>query len=160
LSKKRSVRNVGVVAVTLCAIALGGTPAMASGDAGRIETTPQASTAQVYTFVPIHLQVNDIEDAWPDWADEPRMYYGGAVWADVVSYGGYQGIIDPVDFTGSTMRVDLWERDRGWTDSNYLGGETVTSQNLGQELELKFKSYWWDYVLSPDPPMSGVGELS
>jgi hypothetical protein len=131
-----ALTRIGITAAAALATGLIAAPASAASAAD-----------QTYTFVPIHLQVDDIEDAWPDWADEPRMYYGGAVWADVVQYGGYSGVIPPVDFTGSTMRVDLWERDRNWTDSNYLGGETVTSYNLGQEQELRFHNYWWSYTL-------------
>jgi len=108
----------------------------------------QASTQDLYTFVPIRLTVHDIEDSWPDWRDEPRMYYGGAVWVDVVARGGYPGVIPNVDFTGPHMFVDLWERDGGWSDNNHLGFAVVTSDLLGQEKLLRFKTSWYDYEIA------------
>ncbi|MGP3928304.1 hypothetical protein [Streptomyces sp. 8N616] len=125
---------------------------MAGGlDAGTAQAaqggTAREEAAQVYIFVPIRLTVHDIEDGWPDSADEPRMYYGDAVWADVVQRGGQITTIDPVDFTGTSLSVDLWERDAGWTDNNHLGHDTATISQLDQELEMTFKGDWWDYEL-------------
>jgi hypothetical protein len=108
---------------------------------------PAEADTSVYTFVPIRLTVFDTEDGWLDSKDEPRMYYHTAVWADVVQRGGYEGEIPPVDFPGSEMRVDLWERDGGWVDSDFLGGETVTSQILDEERTITFQGDWWHYEL-------------
>jgi hypothetical protein len=63
-----------------------------------------------------------------------------------VEQGGYQGVIPEVDFTGPSMRVELWERDR-WVPSDFLGGETATSQSLGEERTLVFLGPWWHYEL-------------
>ena len=131
---KKMTGGLAVAGLAAASLAFGSAPA-------------QASDATIYTFVPIQLTVHDIEDGWLDWKDEPRMYYGGAVWADVVSRGGYEGVIPSVDFTGPTMRVDLWERDRDWVDSNFLGGETVTNQHLNGERTLRFQGDWWEYEL-------------
>jgi hypothetical protein len=108
----------------------------------------QASTPEVFRFVPIRLEVDDIEDAWPDDADEPRMYYGNAVWASVVRRGDVSGdLIPPTNFVGYSMVIDLWERDWGWVDSNRLGKNTVGAFPLNQERSVEFTSDWWDYEL-------------
>ncbi|MGI5380439.1 hypothetical protein ACQEV2_40660 [Streptomyces sp. CA-251387] len=138
-------RTFTLVAVTAGAIVCGainaGSALAAQSDAGRVRA------AETYTFVPIRLTVHDIEDAWPDSRDEPRMYYGNAVWAGVVAKGGQITDIPSVDFTGTSVSVDLWERDGGWTDNNHLGHQIATISQLDQELEMKFKSDWWDYEL-------------
>jgi len=113
-------------------------------------STAHASTEPVYTFVPIRLTVHDIQDndvfPWWDNRDEPHMYYGNTEWADVVYRGGTYGI-PSVDFTGSSISVDLWERDGGWIDTDHLGFETASVAQLNQELEMKFKANSWDYEL-------------
>ena len=115
---------------------------------GVVLTATPAQATDTYTFVPIRLTVYDIEDWW-DTHDEPRMYYGGAVWADSVQKGGYPGVIPPVNFSGTMMSVDLWERDGGWTDNNHLGWATVTNDQLNQEKTLRFKSAGnYDYEIA------------
>jgi hypothetical protein len=114
---------------------------------------PAQADDPTYSFVPIRLSVYDIEDddyfPWTDRSDEPRMYYGDAVWADVVRVGGRITTIPPTDFTGSSMSVSLWERDAGWHDHNDLGTQQVSSANrlLGQERNLDFRTSGWHYQL-------------
>lgn len=110
-------------------------------------SAPSTSAVHVYRFTPIRLTVYDIEDGWPDSQDEPRMYYGTATWADSVRVGGYPRAIPSVLFTGTSMSVDLWERDGGWTDHNHLGWATVTNDLLGQEKWLRFKTSYYDYEI-------------
>ena len=109
-----------------------------------------AAYTPTYQFVPIRLTVNDIEDWWPDSKDEPRMYYGNAVWAAVVGRGGYDASqvgLTSTTFTGTAMSVDLWERDGSWTDNNFLGHATVTNDLLDQEKLLRFKGPGYDYEI-------------
>jgi hypothetical protein len=110
-----------------------------------LAAVPAHAAEPTYRFTPIRMTVYDIEDAWPDTKDEPRLYYGGAVWADIVGVGGYSGSIEPVTFTGSTMSFDLWERDNGWTDHNHLGYTLVDTTQLNQERALRFHTSWWNY---------------
>jgi hypothetical protein len=92
--------------------------------------------------------VNDIEDAWPDDADEPRMYYNNVVWASVVRRGAVPGYLIPsTDFVGHTMTIRLWERDWGWLDKNDLGENTISPYPLDEERRVEFASDWWDYEL-------------
>jgi len=88
---------------------------------------PSQAQAAEHELQPIRLIVHDTEDGWPDNRDEPRMYYGGQTWAGLV---GNPWTVDGAElptarFTGSTMRIDLWERDNGWTDHNLLGSVNV-----------------------------------
>lgn len=146
IHRSRAMRSA-VALVTSLGVAAGvGTATMSTANAAT--ATASMSASETYRFVPIRLTVHDIEDGWPDWKDEPRMYYGGTAWADVVSRGGYPGTIPAVTFTGPHMFVDLWERDGGWTDSNHLGFAVITSDLLGQEKLLRFKTSWYDYEIA------------
>jgi hypothetical protein len=129
------------------------TASTGSGAQASVQDSAQASAQDVYTFVPIRLTVTNIQDddvfPWTDWQDEPHMYYGGAEWAGLAQRGGVDiSGMDPVDFTGATISVDLWERDRNWTDNEHLGFATASTSQLDQELELKFQGNWWDYRLT------------
>jgi hypothetical protein len=132
----RRVATAGAAAVVAAPLLVTAAPAQAS-------TTPE-----VFRFVPIRLEVKDIEDAWPDNADEPRMYYNDAVWAGVVRRGNVPGYMIPsTNFVGHTMAIDLWERDWGWVDSNHLGENTIGAYPLNEERRVEFASDWWDYEL-------------
>lgn len=140
--------RTAIASAAAIAALLGGVTVPASAAQASATAAGNAHRAvQTYTFIPIRLTVWDIEDGWPDTTDEPHMVYGpGGDWKAIVRPGAYPGVIDPVDFTGSTITVDLWERDNGWTDNNHLGFQTVTvtPENLGQEMRLSFKSNGWN----------------
>jgi hypothetical protein len=111
----------------------------------------QAHAATTYEFQPVRLIVHDIEDGWPDWWDEPRMYYGNQVFAtSVPNRGTVPGWQMPRErFTGSQLQVDLMERDGGWYDSNHLGTVFITPGPLGQERQARFggPGQGWHYEL-------------
>jgi hypothetical protein len=100
---------------------------------------PSQASAATYEFQPLRMHVHDVEDGWWDVYDEPRMYYGGQVWADVVREGSTVNMenLPRATFTGTGMQVDLRERDNGWYDNNNLGTAWVPA-TPGQELRLVF----------------------
>ncbi len=127
--KLTSLRNLAVV----LACVGGGVAASGHVDAAshaRLAGSPCAPAPNAtYRFVPVRLTTYDIEDWWPDWQDEIAMYYGDQVftastWNGSVVYPG------ATTFTGTTLKVDLWERDNGWTNHNLLGSVTVSNTNL------------------------------
>jgi hypothetical protein len=99
-------------------------------------------STHVYHFVPIRITTNDITDGWPDKHDEPSLYYGNN--ADKVTYkyitfaGDTKTDLPSASFTGTSISVDMWERDDDWADHDHLGTETATVAALGQEEELNF----------------------
>ena len=125
----RAVRRGVVAAVAVVAGALA------------LAAPSQAQASPVYEYQPIRLIVHDIEDWWPDNRDEPRMYYGGHTWADVVyNRETVDGARMPTArFTGSAMRIDLWERDNNWLDNNFLGS-TLVQASVNEERHVTFGS--------------------
>jgi len=119
-----------------------------------IGVSPAHADETTYSFAPIRLSVYDTEDdnyfPWTDHTDEPRMYYGSAVWAGEVRVGGVITDIPAVDFTGSSISVSLWERDGGWHDHNNFGSQQVNNVEkfLGEERDLNFRGDGWDYRLT------------
>lgn len=133
---KRNLRQRAALAV----------PAL--GLAATTLTAAPASATEQYTFVPVRMTVHDIEDWWPDTQDEPRMYYGSTPsWAGVVREKSTVTNLPSAHFTGPHMRVDLWERDNGWYDSNHLGRFNATSDLLDQEREWHFIGNGFHYEL-------------
>lgn len=112
---------------------------------------PSQASAATYEFQPVRLIVHDIEDGWPDWKDEPIMYYSDQVWADVVAnketVEGWR--IPRATFTGTQMQIDLWERDNGWYPSNMLGTVWITPGALNDERTVRFggPGAWYHYEL-------------
>ena len=88
---------------------------------------PSQAHAATYELQPVELHVHDIEDWWPDWIDEARLYYGGQSWPGSVRTGqvvpGDQ--LPRARFTGTQIEVFLKENDRG-TDY-LLGRQTITN---------------------------------
>jgi hypothetical protein len=121
----RAVRLWLLAGIAVAATALGAAPSQA-----------QAAT---YEFQPLRMHVHDVEDGWWDVYDEPRMYYGGQVWASVVREGSTVNMEDlpRATFTGTGMSIDLRERDGGWYDNNNLGTVWVPA-TPGQELRAVF----------------------
>jgi hypothetical protein len=97
-------------------------------------------------FTPVRLIIWDNQDGWFDYTDEPRMYYGGETYATVVRQGGTV-YPPPTDFTGSTLAVDIWERDNGWTDNNYLGRIVVSATDLCLERSQQVRGSDYNYEL-------------
>ena len=121
----RAVRLWLLAGLAMTSIALGAAPSQAN--------------AATYEFQPLRMHVHDVEDGWWDTYDEPRMYYGGQVWADVVREGSTVNMesLPRATFTGTGMQVDLRERDGGWYDNNNLGTVWVPA-TPGQELRAVF----------------------
>jgi hypothetical protein len=115
-----------------------------------LAAAPSQASAATYEFQPLRMHVHDVEDGWPDYWDEPRMYYGGQVWADVVRQGSTVNMesLPRATFTGTGMQVDLRERDGGWYDNNNLGTVWIPA-TPGQELRAVFggPGTWWYYEL-------------
>lgn len=112
---------------------------------------PSEANAATYEFQPVRLIVHDIEDGWPDWRDEPIMYYGNEVWADVVANRSTVEWwrMPRATFTGTQMQIDLWERDGGWYNNNLLGTVWITPAALNDERTVRFggPGQWYHYEL-------------
>jgi hypothetical protein len=108
--------------------------------------TPAQAEEATYTFIPMQLDVYDIEDWWPDTHDELKMVYAGTTWMQTLPRGSYTDMFTPANFTGSHMSLNLWERDRG-VDNNHLGEADITADSLGQERFIRFKTDWYDYQI-------------
>jgi hypothetical protein len=113
--------------------------------------SPAQANSNNYKLVPIRLTAFDIEDGgWFDNRDEPHLYIHDLDWAGVMHQGQtvLGADLPTVHYTGSEIRVELWERDAGWLDNNFLGGESVgsLSQPLGNERVAEFTGPGWRYV--------------
>lgn len=105
------------------------------------------SQAQTFEVKPYSLQVHDIEDWWPDNADEVFMTYGGQPWSGSIVNGGTAfGPFSAVTAYGS-MRVDMYEQDsyRKHLGTRYVYPST-TSLTWGGP------GAGFHYVLSLKPP--------
>jgi hypothetical protein len=95
--------------------------------------------------------VHDIEDGWPDWKDEPIMYYGHQVWGDVVANKETveSWRLPRETFAGGEMQIDLWERDGGWYNNNLLGTVWIAPGPLNVERTVRFGGpvQWYHYEL-------------
>lgn len=113
--------------------------------------SPAEADANSYKLVPIRLTAFDIEDGgWFDHHDEPHLYISDQDWAGVMHQGQtvLGANLPTVHYTGSEIRLELWERDGGWLDHNFLGGESVgsLSQPVGNERVAEFTGPSWRYV--------------
>jgi hypothetical protein len=116
--------------------------------ASLLMVTPASAqaTTDSYRFVPVRLTCIDFEDPWPDWRDETNFYYGDQVFFDYYP-AGHKAYPPPTTFTGSSLKLELWELDNSWRDSDHLGTVYVTATDLGQEKTQTFSGPGWLYEL-------------
>ncbi|MGW3820465.1 hypothetical protein [Streptomyces sp. NPDC005046] len=137
---------ITLLAVAALALPTAGFGGVASAASQQTAETGAVTAVPVYRFVPVRLTCIDFDDPWPDWRDEINLYYGDQVFFDYFP-AGHVAYPPPTTFTGVSLKVDMWEMDNGWENSDDLGTIWVTSTDLGQEQTQHFAGNGWDYEL-------------
>lgn len=118
--------------------------------ASLLVTPSPAQAADTYRFVPISLTAVDQQDPPPEPSDEISLRYGGVDFRPASMSKNSKVLPPPVTFTGSSLLVELWELDQGWSSDDFLGSLSVYAAVTGPTTHRFYGPDWWsgcDYVL-------------